>query len=125
MMNPSRRICPTKDRLLVEVDRRERKVGSIVLPAHSQEKLDLVVSKVLGLGPDVKAKKWELWEGDYVLTVRAILLRYDGTLGRVGKGENSELAFIYEKDILAVLDPGLVVTGAGQYDEGKTGTWSQ
>lgn len=124
-MDIGRRISPARDRLLVEVDRRERKVGSLVLPAGSQEKLDLVVSKVLALGPEVKAKKWELWEGDYVLTVRTVLLRYDGTLGRVGRGENSELAFIFEKDILAVVDPGVIVTGQGQYDEGRTGTWSQ
>lgn len=124
-MEIGRRICPTGSRLLVEVDRRERQVGRIVLPAQSQEKLDLVLCKVLALGPEVKAKKWELWEGDYVLTVRAVLLRYDGTLGRVGKGENSELAFIFEKDILCVCDPGLTVTGQGQYSEGRTGEWSQ
>jgi len=127
-----RKVQAMGDRLFVRVNQNNKDFGMIHIPDNYKEKLDLLVSEVLSVGPMVKARKWELAPGDYVIHVRTCLLRYDGVLGRVGaasRNENlnvsSEFGFIFEKDIIAVVDPGTVVKGAAQYDEGRTGVWSQ
>lgn len=127
-----RKVQAMGDRLFVRVTQNNKDYGSIVIPDNFKEKLDLLVSEVLSVGPMVKARKWELARGDYVIHVRTCLLRYDGILGRVGASSrndslnvSSEFGFIFEKDIIAVVDPAAVVTGSDQYDEGKLGMWSQ
>lgn len=122
----ARKIQPLDSRLLVQLDDAERKFGSIVIPRGTAQKLDIVVSKVLARGLAVKTKKWELAEGDFVIHVRTAALKYDGVLGKLGtKDVGGTVAFVWEKDLIAVVDPKAVVEGSAQFSEGRYGEWHQ
>jgi len=114
----TRQLQPTGNRVLVERDKHVRQVGLIHLVGGKQ--LDVCVSKVLARGPDVKAKPWDLAVGDYVLHVRVAGVKYDGGLGRYD-GEGN-LLFLKEDELLATVDPGVVLEGSATYDEGKIGS---
>ncbi len=121
-------IQPTGDRVLVRCLRENRKIGSIILPDNLKQGLDVMVSEVVALGPDVKARKWELQVGDFVLHVRVVGVGHDGVMGVLGldsQKKEAEHKFLRESDILAIVDPGAVVQGAASYSEGRTGSWSQ
>ena len=160
-----RKVQAMGDRLFVRIMQNQKNYGSIIIPESHKEKLDLLVSEVLSVGPKV-GRHWRaskalvdkmrvaqddravfaavdayeaainedpmIRSGDYVLHVRTCLLRYDGILGRVGASSrddrlnvSSEFGFIFEKDIIAVVDPTAVVSGKDQYDGGEQGMWSQ
>lgn len=128
----AKRIAPQGDRLFCRYTKETRKIGSVWTPDSASKALDVVLSQVLARGPLVKAKPWELSTGDYVIHVRTAGLKYDGTLGWLGKQgqtgvKDADYVFLFEKDILAVVDPEMVgrITGEGQYSEGRTGEWHQ
>lgn len=115
----SNQLQPTGDRVLVERDKHVREMSPGGLFLVGGKKLDVCVSKVLALGPDVKTRKWDLAVGMYVLHVRVAGVKYDSTLGRYdGDGD---LLFLHESELLATVDPGAVVEGVANYDGGASG----
>ena len=124
----ARKIQPTRDMVFCRLLNEDKKIGSIFIPDTFVKGLDLVVSQVMARGPEVKAKKWELGVGDYVLHVRVVGIEYDGILGSLGKDSQQKGAsyrFLHEKDILAVVDPGAVVSGYANASQGSFGEWNQ
>lgn len=124
-MEAARLIRPTRDRVLVELRRDLQKVGMVWLPDGGQS-LDVVCSRVVALGPEVKARPWELAPGDYVLHVRVVGVAYDGVLGLIGRQADKKTAshkILKESEILAVVSPDAVgrIDGKANYDEGRTG----
>lgn len=122
----ARKIKPTGERVLVRLRKDLQKVGLIYLPNGGQA-LDIVCSEVVALGPEVKARPWELAVGDYVLHARVCGVAYDGVLGLLGKDSQSvktaDYKIILEKELMAVVDPSAVgkIEGHGSYSDGATG----
>ena len=119
-------IAPLGDRVLVEMRRDQQRVGRIILPDGGQS-LDVVCSRVLALGPEVKSRRWELAPGDYVLHVRVVGVQLDGIMGMLGGRESARKdashRFLKESEILAVVDPESVgkIDGRANYDGGALG----
>jgi co-chaperonin GroES (HSP10) len=122
-MTAENSVAPTGDRVFARITKEARKVGLIHIPHTASSKLDVIVSEVVALGPEVKARPWELAVGDFILHARVCGVRYDGTLGTIGK-KDADYLFLKEQEILAVINPESVgkVDGQAHYDGGALGT---
>lgn len=106
MEKVSKVLCrPMGDRLLCEDLPDVRKVGQIfVVKGDKNNTLDVVCSKLVGIGPDVKEK---LSVGDYILHIRSTGVRYDGAIGPLAEGRG-KFVFIKESEALAVVEARVV-----------------
>jgi len=111
-LQPGRRLKPLHDRVLVKRPPNARQVGTIVLVGGKRE--DVVISEVVSIGTRCSLRPWELAVGDFVMHPRVCGAKYDNTFGRLD--DDGDLVFLHEQELMAVVDPGLVVTGHAVYD---------
>jgi co-chaperonin GroES (HSP10) len=113
--DPARRVRPLHDRVLVRRKPHVRQVGSIVLVGGVSRE-DMMVSEVIAIGPQVTLRPWELRVGDYAMHPRVCGVKYDNVLGRLDN-DAGDLVFLLERELIAIVDPDMVVTGASQFNE--------
>lgn len=108
-------VQPTGNRVLCRSMPHIRQVGRILMVGGKTP--DIVVSRVVARGPEIKARPWDLAAGDYVLHIRVAGVRYDGILGSVGRQAQTRegsLIFLLEDEILGIVDPAVVETLTGE-----------
>lgn len=118
--DPNRHIRPLHDRILVRRMPHLRKVGTIILVGNHQKE-SMEVSKVIAIGTQVKLRPWELRVDDFVMHPRMSGAKYDSVLGRFA--EDGDLVFLFERELIAVCDPSIVVASATFKPNPKDGTF--
>ena len=115
-----KRIQPQGDRVLCRRPPHVNFTGIIFTVGGKNN--DTHISEVLALGPAVKARKWDLNVGDYVLHTRVAGVKYDGVDARaMGDGE---LVFLRESELIASMPPDMVERvkpGTFSYDSDGVG----
>lgn len=116
-MRPSD-IKPAGDRVFVELQpyQQERASGLVIVGGKS---LDLAVSKVVSVGPECNRAPWGVNVGDRVLHLRVAGIKYDGIGGELSSASamgRGTYAFIQEKELIGVLDPGAEIEGVANRD---------
>ena len=101
---PAKVLYPTGDRILCRARPHVRSTGLILMVGG--DRANMTVSQVLAIGPDVKARPWELYVGDHVLHPRVCGVRLDADL--MNFDDHGDLLFIHEHELIGVVSPDVV-----------------